>query len=444
MPCAIALLLTLLACPPKSKDSAPEDSAPPADGDGDGYAAQDQGGEDCDDQDATTHPGADELCDGLDNDCDGEVDEDPIDGQTWYADSDGDGFGDDESATTACDAPSGHVSAAGDCDDSDAAIHPEATEICNELDDDCDGAIDDEDDDLDASTTTEWQRDADGDGYGYASDVRSACNQPSGYIPVGEEDCDDGDAAIHPGASEDCNDGRDEDCDGLLDCEDGDCALDQICTGETDCGDGDDNDEDSYADCQDPDCWSETCHPDGVFARVREGYGALEVMSFGHLWKECLGKNTPYYGAMDIDSTCEMQWVAGTVWAAPSGATTWQTCNWSYWDGQLRRHVDIIRSPWVGGTWSSADYSRRGFRVDTGCDVDSSWFLPSKLEIGTGTAHTASGAVWLRGPGWMRRSTVTDESEDDGKGCIEYEYYLHQTWSFDHLTTGSTIYAATP
>ena len=125
--------------------------------DGDGSSACD----DCDDADPTSSPGTPELCDGVDNDCDGSGDD--------QDDSDGDG-------TTAC---------AGDCDDGDAFVFPGAPELCDGDDNDCNGAADD--------------LDADGDG-------ASAC-----FL-----DCDDADPAVHPGAPELCDD-VDQDCDGVAD-----------------------------------------------------------------------------------------------------------------------------------------------------------------------------------------------------------------------------------
>ncbi|MFH1469653.1 MAG: MopE-related protein, partial [Pseudomonadota bacterium] len=100
---------------------------------------------DCDDTDAAVNPGADELCNGVDDDCDGDVDEDDAtDATTWYPDADGDGYGDSSSGAPACAAPSGTLSDGSDCDDGDAAIHPTATELCDGIDDDCDGTTDDD------------------------------------------------------------------------------------------------------------------------------------------------------------------------------------------------------------------------------------------------------------------------------------------------------------
>ncbi len=167
---------------------------------------------DCDDASASAYPGGTELCDGLDNDCDGTVDEDAaLDAATWYADADGDGFGDAASTTAACDQPSGHVEDATDCDDGDASVSPGADELCNGVDDDCDGTVD-EGEAVDAST---WYIDYDGDGFGSDAYTADACDQPSGYV-ADNTDCDDYDASAFPGGTEVC-DGADNDCDGTVD-----------------------------------------------------------------------------------------------------------------------------------------------------------------------------------------------------------------------------------
>ncbi len=165
---------------------------------------------DCDDTTATTYPGADEYCNGVDDDCNGIVDDNALDQVTWYTDADGDAYGDHTSTTIACSQPSGSVADDTDCDDGDATVNPGASETCNGVDDDCDGAVDEG-----APGSATWYSDADGDGYGDTSTAVTTCTPPSGTVSTGG-DCDDSDASINPGASETC-DGVDEDCDGVID-----------------------------------------------------------------------------------------------------------------------------------------------------------------------------------------------------------------------------------
>ncbi len=184
----------------------------PQDADGDGYTDD----VDCNDAQASVYPGAYEVCDGLDNDCDEQFDEDAEDAPTWYTDGDGDGYGPDSSAVTACEGESGQVQVGGDCDDTSARAYPGGSEVCDGLDNDCNGVVDDDD----ASDADTFYADGDGDGYGDAAQPTTACDAPSGYA-AWSTDCDDGDAAVHPAAQEVCN-GYDDDCDELVDSLDGD------------------------------------------------------------------------------------------------------------------------------------------------------------------------------------------------------------------------------
>ena len=134
----MVLWVSLLCACLVSKDLYQDRKALLTDDDGDGWIEEDG---DCDDGDRTIHPQADELCNGVDDDCDTIVDNDPSDGTTWYPDADGDGFGDPALATRSCEAPQGYADQADDCDDGNGAVHPGVDEVCdNGLDDDCDGA----------------------------------------------------------------------------------------------------------------------------------------------------------------------------------------------------------------------------------------------------------------------------------------------------------------
>jgi len=187
-----------------------------SDSDGDGYDAS----TDCDDNDSSIYPGADEYCDGVDTDCDNTLDEDDaLDASTWYADTDYDTYGDSATTNVTCYIASGWVADSSDCNDSDSSIYPGADEYCDGVDTDCDNTLD-EDDALDASL---WYRDSDSDGYGSSTVYDTECYQPTGYVSD-SSDCDDAASATYPGADEYC-DGIDTDCDNTVDEDD---ALDAL------------------------------------------------------------------------------------------------------------------------------------------------------------------------------------------------------------------------
>jgi MYXO-CTERM domain-containing protein len=221
-----------------------------------GYVADDT---DCDDSDSNTYPGADEYCDGHDDDCDGDIDEDSsLDVSTWYADTDSDGFGDSASTDIDCYEPTGYVADDTDCDDTDSDTYPGAEEWCDGHDDDCDGDID-EDDSMDSIT---WYADSDGDGEGDPAVRSVSCYGTIGYVENStdcddtsavlntsdadgdgfttcDSDCDDTDATINVDATEIWYDGVDQDCDGWSDYDQDYDGFDHQEYGGDDCDDED-------------------------------------------------------------------------------------------------------------------------------------------------------------------------------------------------------------
>ena len=206
------------------------------DDDGDGFSEEEG---DCDDTDMTVYPGADEYCDETDSNCDGEIDNDAID-HSLVSRYGSDGFGIDYEVLIVCAQPEGYADNGDDCDDLNALTYPGAEEVCDDIDSDCDGEIDNNA--IDASL---YYMDVDGDGYGNPDDVITSCTEPGGGYVSNDEDCDDNDASINPDADESwflASDGIDQNCDG----QDG--------YNETDCTDGIDNDGDGLLDCDDDAC----------------------------------------------------------------------------------------------------------------------------------------------------------------------------------------------
>ena len=172
------------------------------DEDGDGYTAL----FDCDDADDTVYPEATELCDGLDNDCDGEVPDDEPDGDEDGASSCEGDCDDTDSALNIADADGdGVTTCAGDCDDDNANVAPGLEDLCDELDNDCDGSVDE-----DGKQSLFY--DQDGDGFGDVDQFANTC-ETEGYAELAG-DCNDRDAAVNPEAEDLPGDGIDQDCDG--------------------------------------------------------------------------------------------------------------------------------------------------------------------------------------------------------------------------------------
>lgn len=267
--------------------------------DGDGYGAgavalvceitsgwSDNDG-DCDDGSAAVNPAMVETCNGIDDNCDIDIDNDAMDADTWYADEDGDNFGDSSNSVAACEAPSGFISDWSDCNDGDANTFPGAAA---------------------SDSLSACQTDADWDGYGDD-------NPAEGVTPG--TDCNDGDDGINPGATDVPADGFDQDCYG------GDAAdpdPDSDGDGETDSTDCNDTNPAVYSGAM------ETCNSvdDDCDGSVDDGvmstfYGDTDGDGYGN--------------AASTASACSASagWVANSTDCNDSSATVYpaapETCN---------------------------------------------------------------------------------------------------------------------
>ncbi len=170
------------------------------------------GGGDCNDQNAAINPGATEICgNNVDENCDGSLSAAGGAGCTnFFYDGDGDGWG--VNATQCLCGPGGGFTAtkAGDCDDTKAAVNPTAAEICgNGIDDNCNGTQND----VGATGCTNFYTDVDKDGYGVGV-AQCQCTAQGAYIASAAGDCNDADATVNPGQTEIC-DNKDNNCNGL-------------------------------------------------------------------------------------------------------------------------------------------------------------------------------------------------------------------------------------
>jgi len=164
-------------------------------------------GSDCADDDGSVNPTTSEVCNDIDDNCDGNTDEGLR--STLYPDADADGFGAATGSIIGCAGTTGYAMNGMDCNDENVAVYPGATEICNGLDDNCDGVTD-------TGTLRTVYRDADGDGHGaIGGATMNACVAPAGYS-LDNTDCNDANAAVYVGATEVCN-GLDDNCSGVTD-----------------------------------------------------------------------------------------------------------------------------------------------------------------------------------------------------------------------------------
>ena len=294
---------------------------------------------DFDDSQSAVNPGAQEVCDAgnVDENCDGLAnDADPsVTGQsTFYADLDGDGYGEVASSVMACSAPAEFVTDATDCDDSQSAVNPGADEVCDagNVDENCDGLSNDADPSVTGQTA--FYVDADGDGYGAGSAVQR-CEGTSRYVPD-DTDCDDSDASTFPGATDIVGDGVDEDCDGAEVCyvdhdDDGYRSSDTVsgaarCDGAGEAlasapdGDCDDTRRDVHPGAEESDCMDPTdynCDGSTQYAdQDTDGYAACEDCDDGNgeanpgAVEVCNGVDDDCDGAVDVNATDAAVWYA--------------------------------------------------------------------------------------------------------------------------------------
>ncbi len=216
--CLSSFLVVAAGCGPTAKEPREVTRVPAGaclDNDGDGVPGTGDCAEqvvvDCNDAEPRIYPGAPERCDGLDNNCNGQID-DGLVFRDFYPDKDRDGFGDPQGTprSSCADALDGLVPNKDDCDDADKLTKPGALEQCNNKDDNCDGKIDND------VVTQSYYPDADGDEYGAATATpQLSCAAIPGKV-TNNQDCDDTDPNVKPGAVEVCNN-KDDNCDGSRD-----------------------------------------------------------------------------------------------------------------------------------------------------------------------------------------------------------------------------------
>ena len=310
------------------------------------------------------------------------------------ADQDGDGFG-----TT-------------DCDDTDPTIYPNAPERCNDIDDDCDGVVDDN-----ATDALTFFADQDADGFGGVETAR-ACVAPSGFVAL-EGDCDDQAARVFPGAPERCN-GLDDDCDGsaedvlfcredcesgidddgdgLVDCEDAECHA--LC-GERECANGLDDDDDGALDCADPDCWGVGDCAEGL-ARVTGGTAAVQT--------SLITRPEGRQRVFEVD----LFEVAGSAYRDG------ERCSWSV---ESARFV-FARATESGALTEVQETVERGGVVTDCASLEG--LLPPFLE--------PDAVSWAWYGGHRFETTSVTGEETDGGGQIE-----QTRWYFDALGPGAVV-----
>lgn len=260
----------------------PEDEL--IDADGDGFYANGEDALDCDDGNANIHPTAEDLCDGVDDDCDGE-----IDGTVYYADLDGDGYGAGDVTATICEVEEGAVpglswvASADDCYDGDPAVNPSAEEVAgNDGDENCNG-----------------MGDADQDGDGKTID---------------QGDCADWDDRVYLGATELCAD-----------------ILDNNCNDKTNEGCSEEGEEVSCDEVplKDGESWFQECCPDnydehtGTEGRYGSGEDHDSISGFSETIEDGCGRFLPGTANSTAFRTGDSFWIDSEESAAFCVSSGW-------------------------------------------------------------------------------------------------------------------------
>jgi len=208
-------------------------------------------------------------------------------------------------------------------------------------------------------------------------------------------------------STEVCANGIDDDCNGLVDCEDATCVAAAHCSEQGACTDGQDNDLDGWVDCDDEDCWGAECHLDGVQVRrlggelvYREQWFHSETHHFGSVkWTTHRVSGT----ALDVSGSVRVI-PAGARW---STATSWTTCQFNvaravFLGSEVKSWGPVSRTP--------IEVSRSGFYVETGCRLADDSFLPRVLRAPRGASPPnlswtppAGPGVWYGGSPAMGR-----------------------------------------
>ena len=274
-------------------------------------------------------------------------------------------------------------------------------------------------------------------------------SDPEDTDTIDTDDTDDTDALTET----DCDNGADDDMDGLVDCEDADC-FSSSCT-ET-CDDQLDNDDDGLTDCWDDDCWSVDCHPHGVRAwvtngQIQQGYNGRMQYSYescngDYADMECVAGNIT---ANNVQGRVQVLTPSAAGW---SGATT--SCGWSV--GRAYAYTFYCDGTYNGQTQVYASISpvvRSSINIDTTCRLPTPIFLPGRLRVGLGAARfeapwLTDSILWYSGKPTINTAyTYTSGSTDpcpSGDSEFSYFFYSNNSWSVDTLLQGEVVTFTTP